>query len=775
MQVRPSAPLIPTLHVADIELPRELEALYELAYNLWWSWTPEARQLFASINPRSWARYRNPVQLLINVEPKHWYALLEDEGFLRRYRKVVQELEDYLACRGGTWFERQPAASGLREEDAGDPGRRPGQLPGELPRPAGPSAYVSMEYGLHECLAIYSGGLGILSGDHCKSASDLGLPFVAVGLLYRRGYFQQTIDAEGIQQHIYPEYDFTRLPLRPIASATGRDVRVQVSLPGREVAVKLWLAQVGRVPLVLLDTDLPENDPADRPITNQLYVRGREMRLVQELVLGVGAAKALDAIGVAPAMWHINEGHSAFLQLERLRVMVAAGVDLEHAEEKLRATTAFTTHTPVPAGNEQFDPRLVEKYAASISEAAGLGLRRLLALGRAREEDDSFNLTALAIRTASLTNGVSRLNAEVASEMWGHLYSETGHGASQEHDGQEHDSDGVASADGHTSPVYPITNGIHTKSWLGVELRELFESYLGSDWSTLLLEKDGLTGVEAIPDDALWRAHLAQKARLGAFTRSRVRQQLARHGKSPDELRAVEGWFDDRALTIGFARRFATYKRASLLFSDRERLRALLTDPSRPVQILFAGKAHPADRPGQSLIRDIVELSHSERLTGCIHFLENYDMRMGRMLVQGVDVWLNTPRRPLEASGTSGMKAAANGVLNLSILDGWWPEGFDGRNGWAIGDDGDQQLDDDAQDEADASALYRLLEEEVLPSYYDQDATGVPQAWVARMKHAIKTLTGAFSADRMVRDYVERAYRPCSRTYSRSSGARDDC
>ncbi len=744
MQARPSAPLIPTLHVADIELPRELEALYELAYNLWWSWTPEARQLFASIDPRSWARYRNPVQLLINVEPKHWYALLEDEGFLRRYQRVVQELDDYLACRGGTWFARQ--------QFEGQDGA-PGQM--------GLSAYVSMEYGLHESLAIYSGGLGILSGDHCKSASDLGLPFVAVGLLYRRGYFQQTIDAEGIQQHIYPEYDFSRLPLRPIASATGRDVRVQVALPGRDVVVKLWLAQVGRVPLVLLDTDLPENDPSDRPITNQLYVRGREMRLVQEYVLGVGAAKALEAIGVTPAMWHINEGHSAFLQLERLRAMVATRIDVAQAEEQLQASTAFTTHTPVPAGNEQFDPGLVDKYAAAISEAAGLDRHRLQAWGRARPEDDSFNLTALAIRTASLTNGVSRLNAEVASEMWGHLFREkaphaTGEGA-------------IGSATDSAQPIYPITNGIHTKSWLGMELRELFEDHLGRDWSALLLEADGLSQVDDIPDEALWRAHLAQKARLGAFTRSRLRHQLARHGKSPDELRAVDGWFDDRALTIGFARRFATYKRANLLFSDRDRLRALLTDPSRPVQILFAGKAHPADRPGQSLIRNIVELSHSERLTGSIHFLENYDMRMGRMLVQGTDVWLNTPRRPLEASGTSGMKAAANGALNLSILDGWWPEGFDGQNGWAIGGDGDSNLDDDAQDAADAAALYRLLEDEVLPGYYDQDAAGVPRAWVARMKHAIKTLTGAFSADRMVRDYVERAYVPCSGRRSQPS------
>lgn len=725
MSLRARVPTIQTLHVADIELPRELEGLYALAYNLWWTWTPSARELFASIDAATWARYRNPVELLINVEPRHWYPLLEDEDFLTRCRRVVGALDEYLAS-GSCWYDHQPR------------------------KLTAPVAYVSMEYGLHKSLAIYSGGLGILSGDHCKSASDLGLPFVAVGLLYRRGYFQQTIDAEGIQQHTYPEYDFSRLPLRPIASATGRELRVELALPGRTLEVKLWLAQVGRVPLILLDTDLPENDPSDRPIADQLYVQGREMRLVQEIVLGMGAAKALAALDIEPSVWHINEGHSAFLQLERLRTMVAGGLDPELGLDRLRATTAFTTHTPVPAGNEQFPVRLVEKYTARAAEQAGLGVERLLALGRGNG-DEVFNLTALAIRTAAVINGVSQRNAEVTSAMWRSLFPAGGH-----------------------QPIRAITNGVHTESWLGPAMRELFERYLGRDWSTLLLEPAGWQAIDEIPDHALWQAHGAQKARLARFARARMRRQMARHGKSPDELRAIDGRFDPHALTIGFARRFATYKRADLLFADRERLRALLAHAERPVQILFAGKAHPADRPGQALIRSIVELSRSERLTGRIFFLENYDMRMGCMLVQGVEVWLNTPRMPLEASGTSGMKAAANGVLNLSILDGWWPEGYDGENGWAIDARAnrvagtrlaagtDAPMSEAEQDGADAAALYRLLEEEVIPLYYDQDEAGIPRRFVARMRHAIKTLTPAFSADRMVRDYAREAYFPCA-------------
>lgn len=707
-------PALPTLHVADIELPRELEPLYELAYNLWWSWSPEARSLFASIDTATWARYRNPVQLLINVEPRHWYSLLEDESFRGRYRQVMARFEAYLHPTEPTWFER------------------------EHPDVRGPIAYFSMEYGLHQSLSIYSGGLGILSGDHCKSASDLGVPLVAVGLLYQRGYFQQTIDADGLQQHIYPEYDFSRLPHRPLASPTGHPVLIDVPLPGRDVRVKLWLAQVGRVPLVLLDTDIPENDPADRPIASLLYVQGREMRLVQELILGMGGVKAIEALGIEPAVWHINEGHSAFLQLERLRKTISAGGDdLDGALQRIQRDAVFTTHTPVPAGNEQFAPELIDKYLSPWCAEVGMPTESLQALGRAHDDDTSFNLTALAIKTTSFVNGVSELNAEITSRMWRHLFPERAE-----------------------QPILGITNGVHTGTWIGHEIGDLLERHLGERWREHLLSARGWEPVRAIPDREIWQAHGAQKARLGRFTRTRLRDQHARHGSSPDDLRAVGGMFDDQALTIGFARRFATYKRASLIFSDLERLHRLVGDDERPVQLLFAGKAHPADRPGQELIQRIFQLSRSRGLLGKIFFLENYDIRMGRMLVQGVDVWLNTPRRPFEASGTSGMKVALNGGLNFSILDGWWPEAFDGDNGWAIGDDHHTYEDEEAQDQKDATSLYETLENVILPLYYDRDADGLPTEWIARMKDAIATLTWKFSADRMLRDYVTEAYVP---------------
>lgn len=713
-----AAQQIPTLHVTDIELPREFERLYDLAFNLWWVWTPAARDLFAMIDTAKWALYRNPVQLLINVAPRHWYPLLEDETFLARYHSVIEDFDQYMYHRDTCWF---------RQHHGDDLG--------------GPIAYFSMEYGLHHSLAVYSGGLGVLSGDHCKSASDLGIPFVAVGLLYRHGYFQQTIDADGVQQHIYPEYDFTRLPLRPVATVTGREVTISVPLPGREVRAKLWLAQIGRVPLILLDTDLPENDPADRPITNILYVRGREMRLVQEILLGMGGVKALRALGVAPSVWHLNEGHSSFLQLERWReLMQDHGLDLEQARTRLARNVVFTTHTPVPAGNEQFSPELVTKYLRGWCHEVGLPVDDLLRLGQAAPENPSFNLTALAIRTTSWVNGVSQLNAEVASRMWQHLLP-----PSRPPD----------------PPIHAITNGVHTLSWIGRELRLLLDRWLGPEWDSMLLASDGWDRIYDLPDRELWAAHLAQKERLARFTRSRLREQFARHGCSPDELRAVGGLFDPNALTIGFARRFAIYKRAGLIFSDLRRLRDLLSDDDRPLQIIVAGKAHPADRPAQNLIQHIFELSRSESLAGRVFFLENHNMRMGRMLVQGVDIWLNTPRRPLEASGTSGQKAALNGALNFSILDGWWPEGYNGRNGWVIGTDrpGD---DEEKQDWDDAQSLYKTLESMIIPLYYERDEDDLPRRWIGMMKEAIATLTPRFSANRMVRDYVERGYLPAA-------------
>jgi starch phosphorylase len=655
--------------------------------------------------------------VLINVERLQWGHLLANETFLDAYGAVVQELRSYMNGTAGTWFRRH-----YPEYDTG------------------PVAYLSMEYGVHQSLAIYSGGLGVLSGDHLKSASDLGVPLVAVGLLYSAGYFQQTVDADGHQQHTYPEYDFARLPVRPVAGPTGRDVIVSVPLAGREVKVKLWLAQVGRVPLVLLDTDILDNDPGDRPISGMLYVQGRAMRLAQEAVLGIGGARALAALGITPAVWHINEGHSALMQLQRLADELASGNagSFDEALARVSAATVFTTHTPVPAGNEQFDGELAWRYLGGWGERLGVGWEIIhqLAQGDPRHPDGSFNLTALALHTARYSNGVSRIHGSVSRRMWQPLF---------------------AVDDPERVPIDHVTNGVHLPTWLGREVQDLLRRHLGFHWQAEINSDDAAERIAAIPDEELWQAHLAQKQRLFRFMRSRIREQLARHGRSPEELREVESFLRPDALTIGFARRFATYKRASLVFTDPHELRRLVSDEARPVQILFAGKAHPADRPGQELIQHIFQLSQQPPFRGRVFFLENYDLRVGRMLVQGVDVWLNTPRRPLEASGTSGQKAAINGALNCSVLDGWWPEAFDGTNGWAIGRE-EVLTDVGQQDREDAHALYSVLAEEVLPAFFSLDERGLPAGWMARMKRSLATVGPGFSADRMVRDYVTKAY-----------------
>ncbi len=720
---------IPSLQGADIELPADIERLYDLAYNLWWTWNPQVRQLFSAIDSESWSRYRNPVELLINVDHSHWESLVENDTFMQGYSTVKRVFESYMGGEEGTWFQR----------------RFPDHEDNRV-------AYFSMEYGLHQSLAIYSGGLGVLSGDHCKSASDLGIPFVAVGLLYRHGYFRQTIDADGFQQHTYPDYDFTRLPLRPVQGSRGGELVVRVPFPGREVAAKVWVAHVGRVPLLLLDTDLRENDPADRPITNVLYVRGREVRLAQETVLGVGGARALAELDIQPAVWHLNEGHSALLQLERLRSLMKTEIemDLPEAVETIGKSVAFTTHTPVPAGNEQFERGLAARHLESWTDDLRTDVDTLLDLGRADhgEPHQPLNLTALALRTSSFANGVSHLNAEVADRMWRHLFPDN-------------------------PPEQPvveaITNGVHLPSWIGLQMRTLLEKALGPLWIEDLLEAKAWWPVNEIPDADIWGAHQAQKERLLRFTRSRLRKQYARHGQSPTELRSVAKLFDPETLTIGFARRFATYKRANLIFSDLHRLRQLLCHAERPVQIFLAGKAHPADRPGQELIQHIFKLSQQGDLRGRVVFLENYDIRVARMLVQGVDLWLNTPRRPLEASGTSGMKAAVNGVLNFSVLDGWWPEGFDGENGWVIGPD-TPTGEDWREDLEDAHSLYRTLEEIIVPKFYDRNDQGLSESWVTMMKRSIATIAPRFAAGRMVRDYVERAYAPL---FPRQEGGED--
>jgi starch phosphorylase len=699
---------IRTLQIADIELPPQMERLRDLAYDLWWSWSPAATRLFAWIDPDHWRRYHNPVQLLINVEPQHWMRLLSDPEFVRAYDSVIRALDEYRSRP--RWFAEHAA-----------------KLPG-------PVAYFSMEFGIHESLGVYSGGLGVLSGDHCKAASDLGVPLVGVGLLYRSGYFRQTVDADGFQQHIYPNYDFARLPIQPVQAPGGGVLTVPIDLPGRIVQAAVWKAQVGLVPVLMLDTDIPLNDPADRPITGVLYVRGREMRLCQEIVLGIGGVRVLAALGIHPAVWHMNEGHVAFLGLERARERIRDGEGLADALKAVARNAVFTTHTPVPAGNEAFDKSLVKKYLEPWVREVGCDHEEVLSLGA---DNGNFNMTALAIRLSSSANGVSQLHGEVSSAMWRHLWP-----GSPER------------------PIGAITNGVHTESWVGPEMRALYAHHLDKDWEAHLLDPEFWRKIQQVPDSELWAAHRAQKERLVRFVRERVRQQSARHGLSPDELREIEGLLDPQALTIGFARRFATYKRAVLILSDLDRMRRLVSDPARPVQLIFAGKAHPADRDGQEVIRRLVLLTQGE-FRGKLVFLEDYDIEMARMLVQGCDVWLNTPRRPHEASGTSGQKAPVNAGINVSILDGWWVEGFRGDNGWALGS-GQVDPDTAAQDTADALELYRVVEDEVVPRFFGREDGGLPRPWIQTMKNSIEFVVPTFSAHRMVRDYVVQSYIPAA-------------
>jgi starch phosphorylase len=696
----------------ELEIPELFSRLRDIVYNLWWTWSPDAHRLFYHLSPAAWRHYRNPIDVLIDLGPERWRALQDDDDFARAYHALVKQFDAYMSPAQPTWFERTHGGHN------GDP-----------------FVYFCSEFGWHECLHIYSGGLGVLAGDHCKSASDLGLPFVGVGLMYKHGYFRQSIDAEGFQQHFYPDYDLHRLPLLQVMDAAGKELYVPIAFPGRSVQVRVWCAQVGRVPVLLLDSDLPINHPADRAFTSVLYVRGREMRLCQEIVLGVGGALTLEALGITPSIWHINEGHSALLALHRARRLIER--ERRPLGEALRAVatdTLFTTHTPVPAGNESFDLELVGKYFAEWAEQVGIDIEELLRLGRIDEDAQAFNLTALALRASGKANGVSELHSKVADGMWRPLLEAEGLG-----------------------PIEHVTNGVHPPTWVGPDIREVLSKHLGPAFGNASPEDGFAEGVEAIPDYELWAAHLAQKQRLITLLRDRTLEQYARHGRSPDALREVDRLMDPDALTIGFARRFATYKRADLLLRDPDRLRELVSSADRPVQFIFAGKAHPADRPGQDLIRRICQASLTDELRGRVIFLESYDMRIARHLVQGVDLWLNTPRRPHEASGTSGMKAAANGVLNCSILDGWWCEGYDPSHGWVIGSAEDRE-DESEQDAHDADALYRVLFDEIVPAYYGRNEHGLPADWIRRMKQAVALLTPRFSTTRMVREYVGRYY-----------------
>ncbi|MCA1958687.1 MAG: alpha-glucan family phosphorylase [Nitrospira sp.] len=701
-----------------VRLPPNLSRLNELAQNLWWSWTLEARQLFETIDPTLWLyTHHNPVKLLAEVKPDRMIQLAEDPSFLRRYSAVFRLFDDYLADKTSWCGVHQPDVT------------------------TATIAYFSAEFGLHTSVPIYSGGLGILAGDHCKEASDLGVPLVGVGFMYPQGYFRQRLTPEGWQEATYAPFARDESPVHPARTPSGEICRFTVEMGERRVTSMVWKLSVGRLPLFLIDTDVPDNSPEDRALSARLYGGDQETRLCQEILLGIGGVRMLRALGVAPSVWHANEGHSAFLMLELLREFVQNGLSHAEANELVRQRTVFTTHTPVPAGHDVFPHHLMDRYFAGYWEQLGLSREEFLRLGETPESRDrGFNMTALAMRLSAHVNAVSREHGRVTREMWRHFWP----GLPAEH-----------------VPIRSITNGIHTSTWVAPEMHRLYGKWLSPTWTTGCDDPAMWQRVMDVPDHELWAVRQTMKRKLMSFIRERARAGWIQGRLEPSQVLSRGTLLDPEALTIGFARRFATYKRATLIFQDLDRLKCLLQDRWRPVQLVFAGKAHPADEPGRYFIHEVLSYCHDHKLGGHIAFLEDYDMHMAKFLVQGVDVWLNTPRFPLEASGTSGMKAALNGVLNLSVLDGWWAEGYNGANGWGI-----QPLPENettvVQDRHDAEQLYRVLEQEVVPLFYQRDRDGIPRGWIQMVKECIRTIPPQFCTTRMVKDYVGMMYAPAT-------------
>lgn len=696
-------------------LPERLKALEEMAYNLWWCWNPNAIVLFRRLHPELWvSTFYNPIKMLGKIEKSHFEKILKDDAFLAEMERVYTLFKSYLTRK--TWFEKNPADT----EDI-------------------KVAYFSAEFGLTECIRTYSGGLGVLSGDHLKAASDLGLPLVAVGLLYQQGYFYQYLNADGWQQEHYPENDFYNMPLKPAIGADKQQLSITVEIGDRSVVAQIWQITVGRVPLYLLDTNIEANMPEDRLITAQLYGGDKEMRIQQEILLGIGGIRALRALNINPTVTHMNEGHSAFLALERIRHITATEkLTFQAAREIVLATNVFTTHTPVPAGNDVFEPDLVERFLFQHREKLGLSREEFLGFGREDpfNHSEHFSMTVLAIRMAAFCNGVSKLHGDVSRNIWKSIWPEV-------------PIDEI--------PIDAITNGVHPRTWISRDMEGLLDRYLSPKWELNPSEPNVWNRVSDIPDAELWRTHERRRERLVAYTRQKLRAQLVNRGAPKSEIYKAEEVLDPEVLTIGFARRFATYKRALLLFSDIDRLLNILTDKDRPVQIIMAGKAHPRDNAGKDLIKQIATIARRPEFRQHLVFLENYNMNVGRYMVQGVDVWLNTPRRPLEASGTSGMKVCFNGGLNLSILDGWWVEGYQSGNGWSIGR-GEEYKDIKYQDEVENQALYKILEDEVVPLFYDRGPDQLPRGWIKFMKNSMRQLCPVFNVHRMVSEYSEQFY-----------------
>lgn len=704
-------------------LPERINKLRELAMNLWFSWNWDIVKLFIRIDSEMWEKsYQNPIEMLAYLPQEKLEEVAQDEAFLATLDRVYNDFQDYLKAK--RWFSKQHAD--FKDARIG---------------------YFSCEYGIDTGLPIYSGGLGILSGDHLKSSSDLGIPLVAIGLLYRYGYFRQFLSSDGWQQERYEENDWYHMPVVLEKDSDGNPIRFSLNYADTPVHVQIWRVMVGITPLYLLDTNIPENPSKYREITSVLYSGDKDTRLKQEILLGIGGVKALHALGIYPQVYHINEGHSMFLLLERIRTLINNDkLSFDEALQIVRSTTIFTTHTPVAAGNEQFDPKLLETYLKGYIESIGLTWNAFLSIGRVIEtESEPFNMTAAALKLSSFANGVSKLHGETTRKMWHNIWPN------------------LPTAE---VPITSITNGAHISSWLSHDMKDLFDTYFGPKFTDQPRVFEGWDSIHKIPDAELWRVHQRRRERLIFFARKRLRQQLVHRGASAHETKIADEVLDPQIMTIGFARRFSAYKRAALLFKDVERLKSILSNRDMPAQIIMAGKAHPLDNPGKEIIKNILQTSSKEDFRRRIVFLEDYDINVARYLVQGIDVWLNNPRRPQEASGTSGMKAAFNGAVNVSILDGWWCENYSPEVGFKIGN-GEEYENLDNQDNIESQILYDVLEREVIPLFYKRNAAKFPYEWVKIMKNSIAATSRNFSAQRMVKDYANMFYVPAMQASQR--------
>jgi starch phosphorylase len=703
-------------------LPEALKPLRTIAGNMFWSWNPEIIELFRQIDPEKWNQYgHNPVKLLGTVSQSRLNDLSTKQGYLYQLKQAQEKLEHYMTSPG--WFDKVWS------------------------RPQKPViAYFSLEFGIHECLPIYSGGLGILAGDHLKSASDLALPLVAVGLMYQKGYFRQYLNADGWQQERYEDNDFYNMPVELVKKKSEKPLMIKLTFPQRQIVAQIWKVNVGRVKLFLLDTNVAANSEQDRLITSSLYAGDSEMRIQQEILIGIGGHKALLAMGHEPSVCHMNEGHAAFMALERIRHLCSTkNLSFDEALEATKLSNIFTVHTPVKAGNDEFTPELMTKYFSGYFPSLGLNKNQFLALGRVSADRDSetFKMPVLALRTSSYKNGVSKLHGKVSRSMWADLWPR------------------LPAAE---VPIHSITNGIHAKSFVSSELNSLYERYLGFNWAEEIADESVWQALDQIPDEELWRIHQRNKENLISFVRKQIKQQMQRRGTYHTELGWAEEVLDPEALTIGFARRFATYKRGNLLLKDMERFVKLLNKTDKPVQIIYAGKAHPNDQQGKEIIRLLIHFASRNDIRRRLVFLEDYNIDIARYMVQGVDIWLNTPRVPMEASGTSGMKAAINGAMNVSTLDGWWCEGYTLNGGWVIGA-GETYDDYEYQDKVESEAMFNLFENEIVPLFYTRSGDNLPRAWIHRMKNSIKWITPRFNTHRMVAEYASRFYKPAAMMY----------